>query len=61
MKKIIITIENGITTVETSGYRGKGCDAVHKAFEQVHGGTVSTKLKPEHDAILTTRNVSQGS
>ena len=61
MKKITITIENGNAQIETSGYQGAGCDAIHKAFEKTLGETTSTKLKPEHGSIITNRNVNQGS
>lgn len=48
-QKIIVTIKAGGQgfAVETEGYEGKGCDAVHEAFEQM-GDRLDTERKPEY-------------
>ena len=54
MAKIItLTIDpvNGDSKIETDGYQGHGCEAVHAAFERVLGTTTESVRKPEYNKI----------
>ena len=58
MKLITITINHeGDQTVETAGYNGVGCDAVHAVFDRAVGTVESVTFKPEHNKPLLNRNV----
>lgn len=47
-KLVMIEIDaNGDPSVETAGYKGKGCEAVQKAFGDALGTTVKAVKKPE--------------
>jgi Protein of unknown function (DUF2997) len=49
-KIIVFTIEDsGSVAIETSGFKGKACEAATKAFEEALGGSVTGKSKkPEY-------------
>lgn len=44
-KTITFTIGDGNVEVETKGFKGAGCDAATKAFEEVLGGDVTSKKR----------------
>jgi Protein of unknown function (DUF2997) len=47
-KQIFIDIDpQGNVTVEADGYKGKGCEAATKAYEQCLGKTTQRTKKPE--------------
>lgn len=47
MKTVTITIdENGDASVDLAGFKGKGCEAVQKAFAL--GKVTTSKTKPEY-------------
>lgn len=64
MAKIItvsVTLDGpgaGNVAVETHGFQGKGCEAIHNAFS--NGGTrKSFKKKPEYNQTQTTANTQR--
>lgn len=56
----IITMEiddNGDATVETTGYKGRGCEAVQEVFTRALGIKVGEKIKPEYNQPLTNERL----
>ncbi len=50
MSKIItVTIDETGQSVDLAGYKGKGCEAVQKAFEQAVGPSTKVTKKPEYN------------
>lgn len=53
---LIIDPETETMSVETEGFRGQGCKAVHKAFEAM--GTVTKEvIKPEYYEANRNQNL----
>lgn len=49
MKKIILTIApGGELTIETTGFKGKACEAATKAMEEALGVKTKSVKKPEY-------------
>lgn len=44
-KTITFTIGDGAVEVEAKGFKGGGCDAATKAFEEVLGGEITSKKR----------------
>jgi hypothetical protein len=47
MKQIIVTIEDGEASVETSGFRGRECRTETEALEKALGTETATRTTPE--------------
>jgi hypothetical protein len=50
VKTITITLHNGATSVETSGFKGKSCQSTTAQIEAALGTVQSVKKKPEFHA-----------
>ncbi len=51
MKTIIVTVaENGEVEIETTGFKGKACEAATAALEKAMGVKTNSKKKPEYRA-----------
>lgn len=48
----------GQINVETSGFKGKGCDAIHAAFSSGNGVKKNVK-KPEYKAVQQQHQVAR--
>ena len=48
--------QKGEVNVDTEGFHGKGCDAVHAGFAAAHGGVESSVKKPEFYKPLQEKN-----
>ena len=58
MKLITITINHeGDQTVETAGYNGVGCDAVHAVFDRAVGTVEKVTFKAEHNKPAVHKNM----
>jgi hypothetical protein len=47
MQQVIITIENGVPTIEVKGAKGKSCKDITKALEANLGDVAETKATGE--------------
>jgi hypothetical protein len=54
MKTITITLHNGTTVVETSGFKGKSCQSTTAQIEAALGVVTAVKKKPEFHSQATT-------
>jgi len=51
MKTIIVSVENtGEVQIETTGFKGKACEAATKALETAMGVKTNSRKKPEYHA-----------
>lgn len=53
-KTITITLHEGTTVVETTGFKGKSCQTATEQIEAALGVVQSVKKKPEFHAQTTT-------
>ena len=56
---MLIDPETGDATVETDGYRGRGCSAVQDIFTKVLGETKKIVRKSEFNAPVTAACVTK--
>jgi hypothetical protein len=59
MKEVTVEIDlsTGNCTVETEGYQGKGCQAVHEGFARAAGSTIAhMQRKREFNAPMIADN-----
>ena len=53
-EQVILDITAEGISVNTEGFQGKGCEAIHKAFSQL-GKVTEHKKKPEYHKVQNTR------
>ena len=61
VQMVIITIGEGECTVETEGFQGKGCAAIHEGFAKAVGTSTHMEKKREFNApIIAANRLTQG-
>ena len=48
MKKVILTIKNGIVAADFTGFQGKSCEALEAKIRPAGFGETNKELKPEY-------------
>ena len=61
MQIITITIGDGECTVETEGFKDKGCAAIHEGFAKAVGASARMEKKREFNApVIAANRLKQG-